>query len=424
MGYIATFDIGTTAVKGLMVSETGKSIMEKSITLETVFVDDHKEQRPLDWYSAFCKISNAFFQEGFLPDEVHGIVMSGQMQDLIPVSRELSPVCNAILYSDGRAEAQAQEIAACIGMDVIEESTGNHFDGSLPFPKLMWLKQNKPLLYDAAEKILISSKDYVVARLTGKFATDVTSASTAGLMDIHNKCWNRQWMELMGMDADKLPVIYYAEEQVGLVSKEASLESGFAAGIPVYAGTGDAGATTLASGIAVEGEFNINLGTSGWIACVSKDTMKKPGVFNLAAMQKNLYINVVPFLNAANVHQWISGIFAADSATANKYELIDQLLKQSKAGSNGVMFFTVSCRRTLPCYGYQSKRKLCRNRSGNDQGGSGKKCLGGCCIFYPAGIGEYWANATEDLINRRRGTSKSMVSDSCRCFGTSHFCLW
>lgn len=338
MAYIATFDIGTTALKGALISTAGNSVKEKSVPLVTIFNGDYKEQRPLDWYAAFCEISNYFFEESFRPDEILGIAMSGQMQDLIQVARDGQPVCNAVLYSDGRAELQAKTIADQIGMEIIENSTGNHFDGSMPFPKLLWMKQHEPSLYAAADKILISSKDYAIARLTGEFVTDVTSASTTGLMDIQKKCWNLAWMERTGLDPNKLPKICYAEERVGAVSEKASAESGFAAGTPVYAGTGDAGATTLASGIVADGDFNINLGTSGWIACVSKDIMRKTEVFNLAAMQKNTYINVVPFLNAGNVHKWISGILASDTDTDSKYEHVDRLLNQSIAGSNGVLF--------------------------------------------------------------------------------------
>lgn len=338
MAYIATFDIGTTALKGALISTEGNSVKEKSVPLETIFDRDRKEQCPLDWYAVFCEISNYFFNDGFRPDEILGIVMSGQMQDLILVAKDGQPVSNAVLYSDGRAELQAKTIAGQIGMERIENSTGNHFDGSMPFPKLLWMKQNEPSLYAAADKVLISSKDYAIARLTGEFITDVTSASTTGLMDIQKKCWNLAWMESIGLDPDKLPKICYAEERVGTVNEKASAESGFAAGTPVYAGTGDAGATTLASGISVDGDFNINLGTSGWIACLSKDIMRKAEVFNLAAMQKNTYINVVPFLNAGNVHQWISGILAPDTEPGCKYEYVDRLLLQSIAGSNGVLF--------------------------------------------------------------------------------------
>lgn len=338
MKYIATFDIGTTAVKGVLVSADGIPVFTRSIGIETVFEGDFKEQHPHDWYKAFCTISKELFSEGYSSGDIIGIIMSGQMQDLIPVDKNGLPVCNAILYSDGRAGEQAEKIAELVGLEKIKESTGNNFDGSLTFPKLLWLKQKRFNDYKRISKILVSSKDYVILQLTGCFITDVTSASTTGLMDIHKKCWNNIWAEAAGIDASILPELLHSEEQAGCITERAASETGYTAGTPVYAGAGDAGATTLASGIAADGEFNINLGTSGWVACVSSDVLVKENVFNLAAMPRNVYINVVPFFNAGNVHKWIGKTLVKDSEENEKYTYIDKLLAESIPGSNGLMF--------------------------------------------------------------------------------------
>ena len=53
--------------------------------------------------------------------------------------------------------------------------TGNRCDGSLPLPKLMWLRQERPEQYTKTAHILISSKDYLIARLTGVCCGDVTA---------------------------------------------------------------------------------------------------------------------------------------------------------------------------------------------------------------------------------------------------------
>ncbi|MFR9189682.1 MAG: xylulokinase [Anaerotruncus massiliensis (ex Togo et al. 2019)] len=206
----------------------------------------------------------------------------------------------------------------------------------LLLPKLLWLKEQNPGAYRAAEKVLISSKDYCIARLTGEFVSDVTASATAGLMDIHEKRWNTAWMEAAGLDSGKLPRLRYAHEQAGAVTPGAAAETGYLPGTPVYTGTGDAGATTLASGISADGEFNINLGTSGWVACVSDDVLPKGDVFNLAAMPEGVYINVVPFFNAGNVHKWVSRALAPSEQ--GKYDYVDRLLEESEAGSHGTMF--------------------------------------------------------------------------------------
>ena len=80
--------------------------------------------------------------------------------------------------------------------------------------------------------------------------------------------------------------------------------TGYRECVEVFVGTGDAVATTLASGVTKKGEFSVNLGTSGWVAAISDSPME--GVFNFPAINRGLYINVIPVLNAAVVHNWVA----------------------------------------------------------------------------------------------------------------------
>lgn len=340
---IATFDIGTTAVKGVLVSEEGKEILSASVNIETHFDGERKEQEPEDWYRAFCEISAGFFRSCGAA-EIGAVIMSGQMQDVIPVGKDARALGRAILYSDGRAEQEAAELIEKLGADRLCEITGNRCDGSLSFPKILWLKRHQPELFRKTEKFLISSKDYVILRLCGRACGDVTACATAGAMDIHKKQWSTEILEADGISAALLPEILYAEETAGVVTEAAARETGYMPGTKVYVGTGDAGATTLASGIVNPGEYNINLGTSGWVASVSEETFQSEGgVFNLAAMPKGRYINVVPFLNAGNVHKWVSELFSGQREVANvkegpDYAHISRLLQRSRCGSGNVLF--------------------------------------------------------------------------------------
>jgi len=84
MRYTAAFDVGTTALKGVLISDAKELAFEKSLPLETVSVGDYKEQNPNDWYKAFCTLSALMVKE-VSAENIRGIIMSGQMQDLIPI---------------------------------------------------------------------------------------------------------------------------------------------------------------------------------------------------------------------------------------------------------------------------------------------------------------------------------------------------
>lgn len=328
--YTSAFDAGTTAVKGTLVDENGKVVFSRSAELTTLLSGSFQEQRPQDWWQAFCAIARAM-SAAVLPQDISAVIMSGQMQDLILLDGSLDPVCPAILYSDGRAGREASALEQAVGAERFLQITGNHCDGSLPLPKLMWLRENRPELYARTAHILISSKDYLNIRLTGVCAGDVTACATAGAMDIRRARWSQTLLTAAGVDEALFPALFRPGQKIGAVTARAAQECGLAAGTAVFAGIGDAGATTLASGIRRPGQYNINLGTSGWVAAVSGNVLEtEAGVFNLAAADEGAYINVVPFLNAGNVHKWIAGVLGGYGET-------EALLANSQPGSHGLL---------------------------------------------------------------------------------------
>lgn len=336
---VAAYDIGTTAVKGVLMEDGGRILSSASEPVTTIFKGDHKEQDPEEWWEQFCRISRGFVES--IPNgRIDHIIMSGQMQDVIPVGKNKKALGTAILYSDGRAAEQAEDLYKVLGTEYLEQVTGNHYDGSLSMPKIKWLKENRPEIFEAAEYFLISAKDYITFKLTGKAAGDMTACSTAGAMDIRKKQWDPEILKAVGVPLQKMPKLYSPHEPVGMVTEEAIAASGLSTDTKVYAGIGDAGATTLASGIVKPGEYNINLGTSGWVATISKEISRTDGgIFNLGAFTEGLYINVVPFLNAGNVHKWVSSLLAPEGGDGSiDYSYVEQELKKSEPGSRGVAF--------------------------------------------------------------------------------------
>ena len=58
----ATFDIGTTAVKAVVVNENGEAVFTGSSVIHTIETENFKEQDPDEWYEAFCGLSKELFE--------------------------------------------------------------------------------------------------------------------------------------------------------------------------------------------------------------------------------------------------------------------------------------------------------------------------------------------------------------------------
>ncbi|MBT1160738.1 FGGY family carbohydrate kinase [Bifidobacterium sp. SO1] len=339
--YAAVFDAGTTAIKGALVDGGGRIVASASGDLDLIVDDGVREQAPEQWWRVMCEVAHTMLYDAALDDHdfntprIAGIIFSGQMQDVIALDTDLHPVRNAILYSDGRAAAQADALADAYsgGRGRFLATVGNRLEGCLPLPKLMWMRDHEPDAFAWTSHVLISSKDYLIARLAGVTVGDVAACSTAGAMGIRTGRWSGELCAAAGIEASLLPQLHRPQDIVGQVTAAAAEATGFAAGTAVYAGIGDAGATTFASGVTRPGQYNINLGTSGWIATVSSEPfVNKPGAANLAFGVTDGFVNAVPFLNAGDVHRWATGLFADGD-----YERAHDLIEAAAPGANGVL---------------------------------------------------------------------------------------
>jgi xylulokinase len=309
---IATFDFGTTAIKFVVLNEMCEILYSKKIDIDTNLNGEFIEQSPDQWKDVFIQLLKSYDKR----DEISSIICSGQMQDLIFIDENNKSLCNAILYNDQRGSDYLSRVT-----DEMVHKTTIIMNGSIPLLKMYWMKDNKPEILDETKKILFSPKDYITLFLTDKAVADTVTLSTTGMMDIRRK----EYLSSINIDKDILPTILSCKDTVGTIKEDIAKELGLNKSLTIFAGSGDAGATTLASGIVNENELNINLGTSGWIANIG--LLPKKGAFNLCAINEGYYINVIPVLNASSVHKWITNmIFSEDDS---KYNKMDELLEKN-----------------------------------------------------------------------------------------------
>ena len=333
MQCVAAFDLGTTAVKGFLLSEEGKIIAEDTIQLHTFFGENGEiEQDPEEWWKVIRSVSDKWFhEEGHNPANVKAVSFSGQMEDVI-ILNENKPVPRAILYSDTRAEEEADFIHSLF--PDLQGMTGNTIAASTPFAKLLWLNRHEPEFSKSACSVVFSAKDYIVYKMTGFFVSDHVTCATTGLMNLETRQWIPGLLEDAGIRHVRLPGLVAPDAYAGCVTEEASRLSGFAEGTPVLCGSGDAGASTIGAGAIREGDCYLYLGTTGWAAVPTADhSFKGPGIFTLAHVVPGLNIAIAPLLNVGNVHRWAMQSFLDEE----DYDRFESIVQQSEPGANELL---------------------------------------------------------------------------------------
>ena len=260
-------DLGTSAVKLLLMDETGKIVKTVSKEYPISFPKPGwSEQDPYDWYEQ----SMAGMSEliAGCEDKIEGISFGGQMHGLVVLDAEDKVIRPAILWNDGRTGEECVYLNETVGRDVVSAETGNIAFAGFTAPKLLWMKKHEPENFAKIEKIMLP-KDYLAYRLSGVHATDASDASGMLLYDVKNRKWSAKICELFCVREEQLAKVFESYEVIGNVKEELAAELGIRKDVRVIAGAGDNAAAAIGTGTVANGDCNISLGTSGTIFIAS-----------------------------------------------------------------------------------------------------------------------------------------------------------
>lgn len=262
-------DLGTSAVKLLLMDEEGKihNIVSKEYPLSFPH-PGWSEQNPEDWYVQSVEGIKELISDCD-KSQVAGISFGGQMHGLVALDEKDQVIRPAILWNDGRTTKETDYLNEVIGKDKLSEYTANIAFAGFTAPKILWLKENEPENYAKMSKIMLP-KDYLAYCLSGVHCTDYSDASGMLLLDVKNKCWSKEMMEICGITEEQLPKLYESYEVVGTVKPEIAEQLGISPDVKVIAGAGDNAAAAVGTGTVGDGMCNISLGTSGTIFISSK----------------------------------------------------------------------------------------------------------------------------------------------------------
>lgn len=257
-------DLGTSSVKLLLMEEGGS--IKNTVSEGYPIYFPHpgwSEQNPADWWEA-VKRGIKRLTAGYETSQIAGISFGGQMHGLVILDKDDKIIRPAILWNDGRTKKETDFLNDEIGKTRLAELTGNIAFAGFTAPKLLWLRENEPEHFGRIARIMLP-KDYIAYRLTGVHSTDYSDASGMLLLDVRNKSWSEEMLEICGVTREMLPTLFESFQKTGTVLPEVAKELSLPSACKVAAGAGDNAAAAIGTGTVGDGCVNISLGTSGTI---------------------------------------------------------------------------------------------------------------------------------------------------------------
>lgn len=345
MRCILSFDVGTTGLKTIIVNESGEILRSYNIEYGMIRErDGYAEQDPLVWWETVLKGIRAVIDDKTKYD-IKAIGVSGQFQSLVMLDEKNSPLRNAILWCDHRGEEMLSEITDRVGEEELIRITANPALAGSTVSSFLWVRKYEPHLFEKCRHIMLPH-EYIRMKLTGEYATDVTSASSMQLLHMSERAWSPEIFGKLGLDSSIVGHLCECSEIVGTTTKEVERLTGLPQGIPVVAGGGDSVISAVGTGVITAGSCFTSIGTSG-IICTNTDQIQMD-----RAGRVNTYCSAVPgkwtvitcSITSGFALKWMKDTFCEEEkryAKVQKTDVYDELAKLAstvKPGADGLLF--------------------------------------------------------------------------------------
>ncbi len=324
-------DFGTTALKACLFDENGNMLASESAQYKLITEGEFIEFPAEEFYKVFTqtvsKITAKF--------KVDALSVDTQGETMIVLDKAGNPLMNAIIWLDNRAEIQAKRMEEKFGIEKIYNLTGQaEIPAGYPAPKIEWLKDNAPEIFEKADKFLLL-EDYIIFRLTGNFYASRSLYSSSLLMDIHSGEYIPEILSYLGINKNNLPMLKESGEVVGEWN-----------GIKVVTSALDQIAGATGAGVVKEGIMSETTGTALAVCAL---TEKFPPYYeglkvSVYYVKKGLYCLLMWAPTAGAVLEWFKQKFC-DQLT---FDQLNAMAEQVTAGCEGLIVLPHLCGTVMP----------------------------------------------------------------------------
>ncbi|WP_104136352.1 MULTISPECIES: FGGY-family carbohydrate kinase [unclassified Cryobacterium] len=346
-GLFLGIDIGTFETKGVLVDCAGVVVAQarRPHTLATPVAGHAEHDAETVWWQALTEIAQALITDpavaGRVDCAIRAVGVSAIGPCVLPIDANLNPLRPAILYGvDTRASAQIETLTERLGSPAILARAGNSLTSQSAGPKILWIKENEPAVYDSAA-YFVTSQTFLVARLTGEIVIDHgTAAYFHPLYDLAKQAWNVTGCEDF-ISVEQLPRLAWATDIAGHVTDAAAAQTGIPAGTPVIVGTTDAPAEAVGSSVVHAGDLMLMYGSSTYMIEVLDEPITSDVLWSAPFVFPGSYVLAAGTATAGTLTHWLGDVLELQpggESPQRMFSALLQLANDSEPGARGLLF--------------------------------------------------------------------------------------
>jgi sugar (pentulose or hexulose) kinase len=337
-------DAGTSLTKAAIFDLEGNQYGEAH--RRTTVLRPHFGWSELDpqetWNAALDVIARVVRESGIDRSRIKGVGITAAMVGAWVLDADGNPLRPGITWEDSRAQGLIEEHTARDPrfMSRLFASSGSVMQQGCTLPVLAWLIANEPETMARARHV-VSYKDYLRFRLTGKIATDRSEASVIP-GSARERARSPEVIAMFGLTEHQglLPPVMESESFIGGLRADVAGELGLPVDLPVAVGSGDVSATIIGAGGLAAGTATAVLGTTAMVGVVHDRPVFQPADIGLlfTLPGERWYRSMVNVAGTLNL-DWAFSALAPDIADKpQRFDMLNAMLAESRPGANGLVY--------------------------------------------------------------------------------------
>ena len=244
------FDVGTTCVKGLVLTAEGTVLGTASYEVPVARpAPDRAEVDPENWLRGMQSVvAEALTAAMCSPEDVRALAVVSMRDAIVCLDDGDDVVRPSILWTDQRTAPQLRALMSDITRERLYDICGTVPVVGLAGPVALWMQEHEPDLWRRVRKVR-HVKDWLVWRLCGVDATDISTITRSLINDARTDSWSPELLAAAHIDAGLLTHdIRQPTEVIGHLGAAGAQMLGLAPDVVVVAGGGDDPAAALGAG--------------------------------------------------------------------------------------------------------------------------------------------------------------------------------
>ena len=335
-------DASTTAVKAIVWDALGCEHARGTAPIALANPEPLAwEQDAESWWIATARaVSVAVGQVDI--SSLAGVCITHQRETVVVTDRAGSPIAPALVWMDERCGAEVEDVRRTLDADWIHRMSGKPLSTTPSLYKIRWLRQRRPEVFERPHRVLDVGA-FLVARISGRFATSTASADPMGLVDVANGTWSDELAAVAGLTQGELPELVQPGAVMGQVTHEAAQATGLPAGLPIIAGAGDGQAAGLGAGITSTERAYLNLGTALVSGVCSSEYHTDSAFRTLSGAIGGTYFFETDLKGGTFTLSWLLRLLGDDPASDQQLAELEERAADLPVGSDGLLLLPYWC---------------------------------------------------------------------------------